>query len=198
MNIKSAEFITSCPDYESVPDSDIPEFAFIGRSNVGKSSLINMLTNQKDLAIVSSKPGRTQMINLFLINDSWTLVDLPGYGFAKISKSKQEEFHEFVSEYLTSREQLRCVFVLIDSKIPPQKLDLEFCQWLMECSIPFVLVFTKTDRAKKGGVEKNIAAFTEAMSEWCDGLPRIYQASAKTASGRGPLLHFIDQAARAR
>ncbi len=196
MQIHSATFETSSPDYESCPESDLPEFAFIGRSNVGKSSLINALTHEKDLAIVSSKPGRTRLINFFLINRKWTLVDLPGYGYAKASGAHRQKFNEFVSDYLAQRKNLSCVFVLIDARHPPQNLDLEFTAWLVEYGIPFVLVYTKTDKVKMKVMEKNIQLFKEAMLEFCDGLPRIYKCSSKTGKGTKEILHFIGEAVR--
>ena len=198
MQIQSATFETSSPDLASCPQSDYPEFAFIGRSNVGKSSLINTLTNKKDLAIVSSKPGRTRLINFFLINRKWTLADLPGYGYAKASGHQRSKFNEFVSDYLVNRSNLSCVFVLIDSRLSPQRLDLEFTQWLIEYEVPFVLVFTKTDKIKPGAVKRNIESFQEAMTEFCDGLPRVYSCSAKTGLGRKEILHFIGEAVAMR
>lgn len=194
MQIQSATFVTSSPDLETCPESELPEFAFIGRSNVGKSSLINTLTNKKDLAMVSSTPGRTRLINFFLINKLWTLVDLPGYGYAKASGHDRKKFNEFVSDYLVNRPKLSCVFVLIDSRHTPQKIDLEFTQWLVEYEVPFVLVFTKTDKVKPGAVTRNIELFKEAMSEFCDGLPRVYNSSAKSGSGRKEILGFIGEA----
>lgn len=198
VQIHSATFETSSPDLATCPESPLPEFAFIGRSNVGKSSLINTLTRKKDLAVVSSKPGRTRLINFFLINKRWTLVDLPGYGYAKASGQARNKFNEFVSDYLVNRENLSCVFLLIDSRLPPQKLDLEFTRWLVDYRVPFVLVFTKTDKIKINAVQKNIELFKKAMSAFCDGLPRIYTCSAKTGNGRGEILNFIDQAITAR
>ncbi|MFC4995338.1 ribosome biogenesis GTP-binding protein YihA/YsxC [Rubritalea tangerina] len=195
MQIHKASFDISAPDLDSCPAPEFPEFAFIGRSNVGKSSLINALANQrKPLADVSKTPGRTQMINYFRINDSWHLVDLPGYGFAKVSGKKQHKFNEFVSDYLLNRENLVCVFALIDSRHSPQKLDLEFTQWMMECGIPFVLVFTKADKMKPGAVKRNVDAFHQAMREWCEGLPRTYITSSSTGAGRKDILEFIGQA----
>lgn len=198
MQIQSATFELSAPDLETCPESDLPEFAFIGRSNVGKSSLINSLTNKKDLAIVSGTPGRTRLINFFLINKKWSLVDLPGYGYAKASGHHRGKFNEFVSDYLAKRPNLSCVFVLIDSRHSPQKIDLEFTAWLVECGIPFVLVYTKTDKMKPGAVTKNIDLFKEAMSEFCDGLPRIYTSSAKSGDGRKDILQFIGEAVAMR
>lgn len=192
MRIDNAEFIRSFISYEECPEPLLPEFAFIGRSNVGKSSLINMLTQRKELAITSSKPGRTAAINFFEINQKWNLVDLPGYGYARRSKTDRAKFNEFVSDYLAQRESLKCTFALIDSRIPPQKIDLEFTQWLMEHEIPFVLVFTKIDKLKPSKVKANIQAFTDAMSEFCAGLPRIYQASSTKREGRKELLEFIE------
>ena len=194
MQIQSATFVTSSPDLETCPESELPEFAFIGRSNVGKSSLINTLTNKKDLAMVSSTPGRTRLINFFLINKLWTLVDLPGYGYAKASGHDRKKFNEFVSDYLVNRPKLSCVFVLIDSRHTPQKIDLEFTSWLVEYEVPFVLVFTKTDKVKPGAVTRNIELFKEAMSEFCDGLPRVYTSSAKSGNGRKEILGFIGEA----
>ena len=197
MQIKSATFEISSPDYESCPESKLPEFAFIGRSNVGKSSLINTLSNIKDLAIVSSKPGRTRLINFFLMNKKWTLVDLPGYGYAKASGQARGKFNEFVSDYLAQRKNLSCVFVLIDARLTPQKIDLEFTSWLVEYEIPFVLVYTKTDKVKPTLMQEHIELFKESMLEYCTTLPRIYTCSAKTSYGRGEILNFIDQAVRA-
>ena len=196
MQIKDAVFEISCPDLESCPESTFPEFAFIGRSNVGKSSLINMLTRKKDLAITSSKPGRTRLINFFLINKKWSLIDLPGYGYAKASGSDRKKFQEFVTDYLLNRPNMSCVFVLIDSRLTPQRIDLEFTEWLINCEVPFVLIFTKADKSKPRIVEQNIELFKEGMKEFCDGLPRIYTCSSKTEQGRGEVLHFINEAVR--
>ncbi len=196
MQIHSADFETSSPDLETCPQSKLPEFAFIGRSNVGKSSLINMLTGKKDLAIVSSKPGRTRLINFFQINRKWTLVDLPGYGYAKASGQHRAMFQEMVTNYLVRRENLSCVFVLIDSRLDPQRIDLEFTAWLVEYSVPFVLVFTKADKTKPPILEKNINAFLEAMGAFCEGLPRYFTCSSKTSSGRKEVLNFIGEAVK--
>jgi GTP-binding protein len=198
MQIQSATFEISSPDLERCPTSLLPEFAFIGRSNVGKSSLINTLTGKKDLAVVSSKPGRTRLINFFQINRKWSLVDLPGYGYAKASGQQRQKFNEFVSDYLVNRENLSCVFVLIDSRHDPQRLDLEFTEWLIEYSVPFVLVFTKSDKAKSAVLDKNISAFLENMQEFCDGSPRTFLCSAKTGLGRKELLNFIGEAIATR
>ncbi|MFK7911728.1 MAG: ribosome biogenesis GTP-binding protein YihA/YsxC [Akkermansiaceae bacterium] len=194
MQIQSAIFETSSPDLEKCPDSALPEFAFIGRSNVGKSSLINMLTGKKDLAVVSSKPGRTRLINFFQINRKWSLVDLPGYGYAKASGQQRQKFNEFVSDYLVNRENLSCVFVLIDSRHDPQRLDLEFTQWLIEYSVPFVLVFTKSDKSKPDDLKVNINNFLTGMEVFCEGSPRTFTCSAKTGIGRKDVLNFIGEA----
>lgn len=195
MQIHSAEFEVSAADLDSCPTASLPEFAFVGRSNVGKSSLINMLSGQKkDIAIVSSTPGRTRLINFFNMNKKWKLVDLPGYGYAKVSKTDKGKFQEFVTDYLINRDTLRCVFVLIDSKIPPQDIDLRFTHWLMDSQIPFVLIFTKADKAKPGAVRRNQDAFLHSMSEWCDGLPKFFTSSAKNRDGRREILGFIDAA----
>lgn len=198
MQIQSATFETSSPDLATCPESDLAEFAFIGRSNVGKSSLINTLTHKTDLAVVSNTPGRTRLINFFLINSKWTLVDLPGYGYAKAAGHHRGTFHEFVSDYLVNRENLSCVFVLVDSRLTPQKIDLEFTSWLVQNSIPFVLIFTKTDKMKPSGVTRNIDLFKEAMSEFCEGLPRVYTSSSKTGDGRKAILNFIGEAVAMR
>ncbi len=162
---------------------------------MGKSSLINMLSGKKnDIAIVSSTPGRTRLINFFLMNKKWKLVDLPGYGYAKTSKSQQGKFKDFVTDYILNRESLRCVFVLVDSNIPPQEIDLRFTNWLMESQIPFVLIFTKADKSKPGAVVRNQDAFLHAMSEWCEGLPKFFTSSAKSRDGRRDILGFIEAA----
>lgn len=194
MKISSAEFLTSAPDLESCPDESVEEFAFIGRSNVGKSSLLNMLTGRKGLAKVSGSPGHTRLINFFTINNRWRLVDLPGYGFAKTSKKDREKFAEMITEYLANRPNLRCTFVLIDSRHSPQTNDLEFVRWMMEGGIPFVLVFTKADKLKASKVARNMEAFGEAMSEWCEGLPRMFTSSATKGDGKREILGFIGQA----
>ena len=194
MQIRSAKFEKSAPSLADCPEEGLPEFAFVGRSNVGKSSLINMLTNKNQLATVSSTPGRTQMINFFDINQSWKLVDLPGYGYAKTSKKHQKRFQKFVSEYLLERESLLCVFVLIDSRHSPQSIDLSFTQWLIECEIPFVLVFTKADKSKPGAVKRNHDAFLEAMQEFAGSPPRTFISSSQKQQGRRGILEFIDQA----
>ncbi len=194
MKITSATFHTSAPALDACPEPVLPEFAFIGRSNVGKSSLLNMLSGKKDLAKVSGSPGHTRLINFFTMNGSWSLVDLPGYGYAKTSKLDREKFQAMIADYLVHRPTLSCVFVLIDARLTPQRLDLDFVRQLMESSIPFVLVFTKTDKLKASRVDKHIALFTDEMSEWCEGLPRHFKCSAKTGAGRHDLLDFIGRA----
>ncbi|MCU0797420.1 MAG: ribosome biogenesis GTP-binding protein YihA/YsxC [Akkermansiaceae bacterium] len=197
MKILSAEFVKSATGIDDCPEWAMPEFAFIGRSNVGKSSLLNLLAARKDLAKVSATPGATQLLNHFVINRKWVMVDLPGYGFSKTPKSVREGFQEAVSGYLTGRENLRCVFVLIDSRLTPQAIDLRFCGWLADAAIPFVLVFTKTDKLKAGRVKENSELFLQALTEVCEGQPRCFFTSSKSKSGREDVLGFIDQAVRA-
>lgn len=192
MNISSAIFHCSAPDLDSCPDESLPEFAFIGRSNVGKSSLLNMLTGKDGLARVSPTPGFTKLINIFTINNKWRLVDLPGYGFAQVARQDSARFNEAVLNYLEHRKNLSGVFVLIDSTISPQAIDLEFLKWLTGRSIPLVLVFTKTDRMSASKVKANIAAFTDRIAEWFENLPEIFTCSAKTGAGRNELLEMID------
>ena len=194
MRIQSANFSKSAVRLSECPPSDLPEFAFIGRSNVGKSSLINLLTKQEGLARVSKTPGRTREINFFKINAAWGLVDLPGYGYAKVSKSQRDQFNEFVSEYLLERENLCGAFVLIDSRHTPQKIDLAFVSWLIEAELPFALIFTKTDKSKPKEVKKNVGLFLEAMKEFSDGTPVFMETSASTGDGRKELLGFIEAA----
>ena len=191
MNIKSATFQISAPNLASCPASDLPEFAFIGRSNVGKSSLLNMLAGGKEIARVSPTPGHTQLINFFSMNSTWSLVDLPGYGYAKTAKTERDRFQDMIAEYLSGRTNLACAFVLIDSRHKPQQIDLDFIQWMTHGPAPFALVFTKTDTMKAGQVKQNIALFEAQMSEWCPEPPRVFTSSAKTRSGRHELLDFI-------
>lgn len=196
MRIQSAKFIKSATQLPDCPSAEFPEFAFIGRSNVGKSSLINLLTNKNDLARVSKTPGRTREINFFKINDQWALVDLPGYGYAKVSQSMRDQFNEFVSDYILHRENLCGTFVLVDSRHSPQKLDLQFVAWLIDCEIAFALIFTKTDKIKPKVVQKNINQFKEAMKEFSSGEPIVFQSSASTREGRQEILMFIDEATK--
>jgi len=196
VRIQSAKFIKSATQLQDCPSAEFPEFAFIGRSNVGKSSLINLLTNKNDLARVSKTPGRTREINFFKINDQWALVDLPGYGYAKVSQSMRDQFNEFVSDYILHRENLCGTFVLVDSRHSPQKIDLQFVAWLIDCEIPFALIFTKTDTIKPKVVQKNINQFKEAMKEFSSGEPIVFQSSASTREGRQEILMFIDEATK--
>jgi len=193
VNISSAIFDRSAPDLASCPDETLPEFAFIGRSNVGKSSLLNMLSGKPDLARVSKTPGFTKMINVFTMNKTWRLVDLPGYGYAHVARSDKSQFNRAVNDYLQHRANLCCVFALIDSSLPPQKIDLEFVKWLARHSVPFVLVFTKTDTVTPAKVQANIAAFKDAISGWFEKLPAIYTCSAVAKHGRRELLAVIDE-----
>ncbi|MEI6084940.1 MAG: ribosome biogenesis GTP-binding protein YihA/YsxC [Verrucomicrobiota bacterium] len=193
MNISSAIFDRSAPDLDSCPDESLPEFAFIGRSNVGKSSLLNFLAGKRELARVSRTPGFTKLINFFTMNQTWRLVDLPGYGFAQVARQDKARFNAAVNDYLLQRPNLLCVFTLIDSGLPPQEIDLEFVEWLGANSLPFVLVFTKTDKVGAARVEANIAAFRGHISEWCETLPTILTCSATARLGRGALLQVIQE-----
>ncbi|AMQ00247.1 GTP-binding protein [Pedobacter cryoconitis] len=193
MIIKSATFICSNTKISALPVANMPEYAFIGRSNVGKSSLINMLVNQHGLAKTSQKPGKTQLINHFLVNEKWYIVDLPGYGYAKVSKNSRESWEKFIRNYITKRESLQCVFVLIDSRIPPQKIDIEFCCWMGEIQIPFVLAFTKTDKQSTSKTHQNIALFKKELSGWFEEIPPIFTTSAEKLIGRDEILNFVDQ-----
>ena len=193
MIVKSAEFICSNTQVSKLPPPVKPEYAFIGRSNVGKSSLINMLTGKKGLAKTSQTPGKTQLINHFLINDNWYIVDLPGYGYARISKNKKEDWNKFIRTYLDKRESLQCVMVLIDSRLEPQKIDLEFCNWLGEKGLSFVLVFTKADKQSSVKTDQNIAKFKKALLATFDEVPAIFITSAESQSGRDEVLGFISE-----
>ena len=191
MLIRSATFQISAPDLASCPVSDLPEFAFIGRSNVGKSSLLNMIAGGREIARVSPTPGHTQLINFYAIDHAWTLVDLPGYGYAKTAKTERDRFQDMIASYLEGRRNLACTFVLIDSRHTPQQIDLDFVQWLTHCPTPFALVFTKADTMKAGAVQKNIALFQQRMAESCGEIPRVFTTSAKTRSGKPELMAFI-------
>lgn len=193
VNISSCNFERSAPDLASCPDESLPEFAFIGRSNVGKSSLLNLLAGKEGLARVSSTPGFTKLINIFTMNKCWRLVDLPGYGFAQIARKHKARFNEASADYLENRTNLCLVFALIESGLTPQKIDLEFVEWLVRRSVPFVLVFTKTDKVPAATVQANIAAFTERISAWFEKLPAMFTCSAKTGQGRHELLGVIDE-----
>jgi GTP-binding protein len=176
---------------DSCPESNVPEFAFIGRSNVGKSSLLNTLSNQRGLARVSGSPGRTRAISVFTVNKSWCFADLPGYGYAKGSKAVREGFSTTITDYLVGRSNLRCAFVLIDSRHPPQKIDLDFVRWIVDHDVPFALVFTKIDKLKPNAVKRNVALFLAAMSKWTGQVPRVFTTSATRATGRSELMGFI-------
>ena len=193
MKIESAQFIGSAHDFESCPTSNLPEFAFVGRSNVGKSSLINMLTDsKKQLAKTSSTPGKTKLINLFRINNSWTLVDLPGYGYAKLSKQKQHDFNVHVSQYLNERENLKHIFLLVDSQLEPLDGDLSFAEWLQQCDLPYSIIFTKTDRISDTTVKNHAGQFMARCKEWGLEPTEFHNCSAKTKRGRAPILQWID------
>jgi GTP-binding protein len=196
LNPTNATFLKSSTLLEQCPDTDRPEFAFIGRSNVGKSSLINMLVNKKNLAKTSATPGKTRLINHFDISSDkgqWYLVDLPGYGYAKISRSEREKWEVMIDAYLSERENLACTFVLIDVRHEPQKIDLEFCLKLGQDGIPFALVFTKADKEKPGAVERNVNIFCDKLLEHFAELPNIFVTSATERTGRERLLNFIGQ-----
>ena len=192
--IQSAKFIGAFPKTDDCPKTEFPEFAFIGRSNVGKSSLINLITNRKELAKVSKTPGKTQTINFFLIDESWHLVDLPGYGYARVSKSSREVFSKMIKYYLSHREQLLTVFVLIDCTISPQKIDLEFIGWLGEMRIPFAVIFTKSDKDKALAIQKNIKQFKAKMLESWTSLPTMILTSAEKNRGSKEIMEFIKTA----
>jgi GTP-binding protein len=193
MKIKTAEFVISNTNYRICPAPKMAEYAFIGRSNVGKSSLINAIVNQKNLAKTSGKPGKTQLINHFIINKEWYLVDLPGFGYAKISKTKRAEFHDMISRYLLNRTNLMCLFVLIDSRHKPQDIDKEFMQWLSEKGIPFVMAFTKTDKLGKVVLAKNIGTYKAEMLKVWEELPQIFITSAENKTGTKEICDFIEQ-----
>lgn len=192
MEIKSAEFVISNTDVRKCPEGNLPEYAFIGRSNVGKSSLINMITNKKGLAMTSQKPGKTLLINHFLINDNWFLVDLPGYGYAQRGKEGRENIRKIIENYVHYREQLTCLFVLLDCRHEPQKIDLEFMEWLGENGVPFAIIFTKTDKISKSRLVSNIEQYKKRLLETWEELPTILTSSSETKSGKDEILDFID------
>ena len=175
------------------PKDRLPEYAFIGRSNVGKSSLINMLTNCKNLAKTSGRPGKTQLINHFKIDDRWFLVDLPGYGYARVSKTTKQVLQRFITDYFEQREQLVSAFVLVDIRHEPQKIDVEFMQWLGERAIPFAIIFTKADKLKPQAIERNVAAYKEALLEWWEEFPPYFVTSAQNKTGKEELTQYIEQ-----
>jgi GTP-binding protein len=190
--IKQAKFLISNTDVKRCPAPDKPEYAFIGRSNVGKSSLINMLVGQNSLAKVSVRPGKTQLINHFIIDESWYLVDLPGYGYAKIAISVKEKFQKLISRYILERENLYCLFVLIDIRHDPQKIDVEFITWLGENQIPFAIIFTKSDKLGKVTAAKNVAAYTQELKKMWDELPPVFVSSSLDGTGREEIISYIE------
>ncbi len=192
MEIKEAKFIVSNSDVAKCPPPDRAEYAFIGRSNVGKSSLINMLTNKKNLAKTSGRPGKTQLINHFLINKEWYLVDLPGYGYAKVPKAERLKWEKFLKRYILKRENLYCLFVLIDSRHEAQNVDLEFMEWLGISEIPFSIIFTKTDKLKPEELEANLKAYEQKMFETWETMPGYFLSSAETGAGQEEILEFIE------
>jgi GTP-binding protein len=193
MQIKKAEFVMSSKSFDKCPKADMPEYAFIGRSNVGKSSLINMITGEKKLAKTSSTPGKTQLINHFIINEQWYLADLPGYGYAKISKETRASWEKMIRGYLLKRENLLNTFILIDSRIEPQQSDLEFMEWLGESRIPFVIVFTKADKLKNSELASNVEHYKKVLKQGWEELPPIIISSALTKSGKENILEFIEE-----
>ena len=193
MKIKSAEFVVSNSDVEKCPKDKLPEYSFIGRSNVGKSSLINMLMQRKNLAKTSGRPGKTQLINHFIVNKNWYLVDLPGYGYARVSKSSKKVFQKFITNYFSKRVQLVLAFVLIDCRHEPQKVDLEFMQRMGENQILFSIIFTKTDKLKPKALERNISAYTQKLLETWEEMPNYFVSSASKGTGRDELLGYIGE-----
>ena len=194
MKINTAEFIISNSEVDKCPKEMLPEYAFIGRSNVGKSSLINMLTNHKNLAKTSGRPGKTQLINHFKINNNWFLVDLPGYGYAKVSKKTKSVFQQFITDYFEKREQLVCAFVLIDIRHEAQNIDIEFMAYMGESEIPFCIIFTKADKISKTKIDSHIAAYTKQMlaNNWAE-MPHYFITSATEGLGKEAVLEYIDE-----
>jgi GTP-binding protein len=193
MKIKSVSFVVSNTDHKKCPEDGLPEFAFIGRSNVGKSSLINLLTGNKKLAKTSSTPGKTQLINHFVINEQWYLVDLPGYGYAKVSKSARSNWEKFIADYLRNRKSLMNIFILLDSRLEPQKIDLEFINWCGEKQLPFVLVFTKIDKLSSSALQRNTSKFKKEMLKTWEEMPPVFTTSSISGFGNEPILNYIDQ-----
>jgi len=192
MEIKTATFVISNTDVSKCPRDHKPEYAFIGRSNVGKSSLINMLTNHKGLAMTSQKPGKTQLINHFLINDEWYLVDLPGYGYAQRGKEGRERIRHIIEDYILEREELTNLFVLLDCRHEPQKIDLEFMEWLGENGIPFSIIFTKTDKISRGRLEENMDIYRQKLMETWEEIPPVFASSSEKKEGRKEILDYIE------
>lgn len=193
MKINEAKFVTSSASVEKAPDTRLHEYAFIGRSNVGKSSLINMLTGRKGLAMTSAKPGKTMLINHFLVNDSWYIVDLPGYGYAQRSKEDLEKIDKMIRDYILYRPQMTNLFLLIDSRLKPQKIDMEFMAWLAENEVPFSIVFTKLDKMGKVAGNRNVAAYCEKLLEQWEELPPVFLTSSEDGRGRDELLDYIEK-----
>ncbi len=193
MKIKSADFLISNSDVAKCPNEPLPEYAFIGRSNVGKSSLINMLMQRKNLAKISGRPGKTQLINHFKINKEWFLVDLPGYGYARVSKKSKKTFQKYITNYFEQRKQLVCSFVLVDIRHEPQKVDMEFMEWLGENGIPFCIIFTKADKLKPKGIEKNVTSYIQRLEEgsW-EEAPKHFITSSTKNTGRDEVLSYIE------
>lgn len=191
MVIKTAEFVKSSGKWQECPEPTLPEYAFIGRSNVGKSSLINAMMNRKDLAKTSQTPGKTQLINNFLVNENWYLTDLPGYGYAKVSKSTRRDFEKLITNYILNRKNLVNLFVLVDSRHTPQKIDMEFIEWCGENGVPFSIVFTKADKLKPAATVKNVEHYKNELLKTWEGLPEIYVTSAEKKEGCEEILNFI-------
>ena len=191
--VKTARFVISNSDVKKCPVDGKPEYAFIGRSNVGKSSLINMLTGHRKLAMTSATPGKTLLINHFIVNDEWYLVDLPGYGYSKRSKTQNEQLEHIISSYVLEREAMTLLFVLIDSRHEPQKIDIEFFQWLGENGVPFSIIFTKADKLTKTALSSNIAAYKKRLLEDWEELPPVFITSSETGLGREEVLQYIDE-----
>jgi len=194
MNIKSAEFVISNSELDKCPSPDKPEFAFIGRSNVGKSSLINMLTNRRDLAKTSAKPGKTQLINHFIVNGQWYLVDLPGYGYAGVSRTARKGWGKMIENYLLKRKNLYCIFVLVDARHEPQKKDIEFITWLGEKQLPLSIVLTKADKLPRSALVKSEQLYKKILLQTWDDLPPMFVTSAEKKTGRDEVLDFINKA----
>ena len=192
MEVVKAEFVVSNATVEKCPKPDRHEYAFIGRSNVGKSSLINMLTNNKKLAKTAARPGKTQLINHFLINDMWYMVDLPGYGYARTSETARRQFEKMIRDYILKRENLVCLFVLIDSRLEPQKIDLEFMEWLGENGVPFAIIFTKADKLTGGKAKDNVNKYLKKLSEQWEELPPYFLSSSEKKLGRKEILDYIE------
>lgn len=193
MLIKTAEFVKSSGKWQDCPDATIPEYAFIGRSNVGKSSLINAMMNHKDLAKTSQTPGKTQLINHFIINEEWYLTDLPGYGYARVSKSTRKDFEKLITNYILNRKNLVNLFVLVDVRHTPQKIDLEFMQWCGESGIPFSIAFTKADKLKPGGAQRNVELYEQELLKTWEEAPQMYITSAEKKQGGDEILKYIAQ-----